>query len=897
MSGTDSLIGQTISHYRIIQKLGGGGMGVVYKAEDTRLHRFVALKFLPPQVARDPNALARFQREAQAASALNHPYICMVFDIGEQDGNSFIAMEYLEGVTLKNLIDGRPLAMEKALSIAIEIADALDAAHTKGIVHRDIKPGNIFVTSRGTAKILDFGLAKVSGNVEAEANAPTVDAIDHLTSPGSTLGTVAYMSPEQVSGKELDTRTDLFSFGGVLYEMCTGTLPFLGETSGLIFRAILERQPLLASQSNPAVSPKLEAIIEKALEKDRDLRYQSAAEMRTDLKRLKRETESGRSATGLAATESSGKVPRWLTICTAIGIAVAIVFAGIFVVAPRWKRVEVRRDPIQRELTANPPENPINGYAISPDGKYLAYGDQANGLTLLQIDTGQTRPLPNTASLSPRDWFPDGNHLLVGRSITANSMEVLKISTWDGTTHKLLDAAGVAAVSPDGTRIAYTNSAPATEIWTMGPDGEDPRRIASADRGTEYGDVKWSPTGQRLVYLLDKGVTDKSHKLNIETCNLDGGQRTVVLSDPRLDKTNGDLSGVTWLADGRVLFSLPEPSPNEKDVNIWAIEVDLSTGRALGKPSRVTNWTGFYSNYFRHSADGKRLVFLKTRLQWGVRIREIRPNGGVADTSRRLTVDNWDSYLEAWTSGSQNVLFTLHRNGKRGIYKQNLHETLAHALVSGSENYSGSEISPDGKWLLYTASVSRDSNDPSMRLMRMPIAGGRASVVLTGRHQYSCSRLPANVCVVSELKGENLVFSFLDPDKGLGQELARVGVKNDHYDFRLSPDGKRIALGTRENQIRIVSTEAGSVRTVSPKDWDDLQNVSWSPDGNRIYVIGSTADSWGILTVDMEGNVRVMIRVIGDQAFLENPMLSPDGHYLAYDQSDFESSVALLENF
>jgi eukaryotic-like serine/threonine-protein kinase len=631
MLGTDSLIGRTISHYRIIEKLGGGGMGVVYKAEDTRLHRFVALKFLPQEVARDPNALARFQREAQAASALNHPYICMVFDIGEQDGTSFIAMEYLEGVTLKNLVSGRPLAMEKALSMAIEIADALDAAHTKGIVHRDIKPGNIFVTSRGTVKILDFGLAKVSGNVEAEANAPSVDAIDHLTSPGSTLGTVAYMSPEQVSGKELDTRTDLFSFGAVLYEMCTGTLPFPGETSGLIFRAILERQPLPASQSNPAISPKFEEIIQKALEKDRDLRYQSAAELRTDLKRLRRDTESGRSAVLLPAQATAKYVRRWAVISSVI--VVALIFAGILFVTSRWKHGEVRRDPVQRELTANPPENPINGYAISQDGKYLAYGDRANGLTLLQIDTGQTRPFPNTASLSPLDWFPDGNHLLAGRSTTANSTELLKISTWDGTTHKLLDRAEFAAVSPDGTRIAYINSALATEIWTMGPDGEDPHRIASADLGTEYWSFSWSPSGQRLLYLLEKGVTNKSHELNIETCNLEGGQRTVVLSDPRLHNPYG-VSDVTWLADGRVLFSLPEPPPNENDVNIWAIEVDPSNGRALGKPSRVTNWTGFYSSNFSHSADGKSLVFGKTRLHEGAMIREIRPNGGVADISR-----------------------------------------------------------------------------------------------------------------------------------------------------------------------------------------------------------------------------------------------------------------------
>jgi Tol biopolymer transport system component/predicted Ser/Thr protein kinase len=451
MPGADPLLGSTISHYRIVERIGGGGMGVVYKAEDSRLHRFVALKFLPPELDRDQNALARFHLEAQAASALNHPNICTIYDIGEQDGRSFIAMENLEGETLRHLLGNQPMPLENILPLAKQIADALEAAHAKGIVHRDIKPANIFVTKRGDAKILDFGLAKIFSDSGAAADSMTADAPEHLTSPGSTIGTVAYMSPEQVSGKVLDSRTDLFSLGTVLYQMCTGRLPFQGDTTALIFHAILERTPPPPSQLNPAIPGKLDEIVQKALEKDRTLRYQSAAELRTDLQRLNRDRES------------TGKIPpqaqkrswtwAWLTSAALVLLFAAATFLYLHFAA---KPKEGSRNWEQLTFYTDSAVYP----ALSPDGKMLAYirGESTffgAGDIYLKI-------------------LPDGEPVQL---------------THDDKMSKLAPA-----FSPDGSRIAFGTPSP-WDTWEVGVLGGQPRLMMK-----NASSLTWIGSGKNLLF-------------------------------------------------------------------------------------------------------------------------------------------------------------------------------------------------------------------------------------------------------------------------------------------------------------------------------------------------------------------------------------------------------------
>ena len=961
------MLGQTVSHYRILEKLGGGGMGVVYKAEDTKLRRFVALKFLPDALAKDRVALERFQREAQAASALDHPNICTIYEIGEHEGQPFIAMQYLEGQTLRERLIGPgistapgqvapDLRIDTLLDLAIQIADGLDAAHQKGIIHRDIKTANIFVTTRAQAKILDFGLAKLThlstlsprspsategvpqggtgeGVVAQDTPTASIDP-EHLTNSGTALGTVAYMSPEQAGGEDLDTRTDLFSFGAVLYEMATGRRAFSGSTTAVIFEAILNRTPTSPVQMNTNLPAELERIISKALEKDPDLRYQHASDMRTDLKRLKRDTGSGRSqaassppAAGVAREPRQEPTSDSVLIANVIRrhkkAAIASVAVVVALVALAW--FLLRRPPkpsaepsaelTQKRLTSNSSENAVQSGAISPDGKYLAYSDPA-GIHVKLLSTSEERLIPRPAGVPAgagwdvASWFPDGTQMVANANEVGGHKSMWTVSMLGESPRELREGASGFEVSPDGTRIAFSprgTSEYVREIWVMGSQGDNPQKVLTLGENEWLYTVHWSPDGQRLAYTRVQRLaytrvqrTPERYRTSIETCDLKGANRTLVVSDPDLWVVD-----FYWLPDGRIVYSRRD-SQESNDDNLWQIGIDSHSGAPAGKPKRITQWAGSYLWGLSASADGKRLVLQKTTSQAQVYLGELAAGGTRVNPPRRLTNEETYDYPSAWTPDSKAVLFVSNRNGTQGIFKQGISEDTAQPVVTGPQDIGLPRLSPDGAWILYEE-LPKTTVGPStpVRVMRIPMSGGVPQFVLEERNSWGpeCAIAPASLCVIVEESqdGKQFTVTAFDPLKGRGKVLRTVE-KDPAVIFSgwgPSPDGAALAIargGEAEIRIRLLSLSGGSDREITVKGWPNITGLNWSPDGKGLYCGSGSAQDRTLLYVDLEGNARVLWRYKAAAGKIWG-IPSPDGRYLAILGSVANSNVWMLEGF
>jgi serine/threonine protein kinase/Tol biopolymer transport system component len=876
--------GTKLGDYEVKSLLGAGGMGEVYRARDSRLGRDVAIKVLPSFLTADSERRRRFEQEARAAAALNHPNILAVFQMGTYEGAPYLVSELLEGETLREEIQRGRLPLRKAVDYAMQIARGLAVAHEKGIVHRDLKPENLFVTKDGRVKILDFGLAKLTQpQSTSEHDAPTLTV---GTEAGVIMGTVGYMSPEQVRGQTVDHRADIFAFGTILYEMLAGKRAFQKSTAADTMSAILNEEPASVSQVTANIPPALQRVVHRCLEKNPEQRFQSASDLAFALDALSESSAYG-SAGNLPVEEHGHSLSSRTKLIAGGGLTLACI--TVLLVLGLGKERAVRAPMVQRQLTARTASNSLTLDSMSRDGKYLALEDK-EGISIQEIENDEVHKLPGTAGLDPLDWYPDGLRLLVG-----DGKDLFTLFAFSGGKQKLVSNALGGAISRDGSQILLFRQGGSAkeprEVWIMPSSGGEPKLRFSLGANESFIDGNWSPNGDAIadIRLSEKGL---SRAAVLETRGLNDGKTRTLLTD--LELVGGGPNNVLWLPDGRILFALYKGGASESD--LWSIQVN-SAGDPVGKPVRITNTSGSFVAYMSASRDGNRLAVTRNHYPFSIFTAKLSEAGGSLQQPQRLTEDSWNNWPKAWTPDSQALLYVSARANLYSIYKMRIQSPSADLLTSGLERETGAGMSADGAWLLVAVN-GKDSATP--RLLRVPVSGGAPEAVLTptGFAWVGCGTLGSRDCVLAELHGKEVVFSRVDPLRGRLGEIATITVGDTIPNAALSPDAKRVAMiENLGDSLQVLDLSTKKIQVIHPvPPQEGMQVPAWSADGKQLFVSAFPNSTGRLLQIDATtGRSRVLLE--NPNGWIGEPLPSPDGKRIAYVYVVPESNVTLLENF